>query len=83
MMSEQLLSLTSVEIEVNFCGMQKPTNFVNDEMMTEVEHTSLERGATMAQTEFGYALEHATRPSTIGFALVQYGCIARMVRLSL
>jgi len=48
--------------------MQKPEN-VSNELLSETEKKALERTKHFAFTAFAYALEHATRPSTIGFVL--------------
>jgi microsomal epoxide hydrolase len=48
--------------------MQKPEN-LSDESLDEAEEKALERNQYFLMTSAAYALEHATRPSTIGFVL--------------
>jgi len=55
-------------VHLNFCGMQRPENVSNDSL-SETEQNALERTKHFPMTGFAYALEHATRPSTIGFVL--------------
>jgi len=55
-------------VHLNFCGMQKPQN-LSDESLDEAEEKALERNQHFLMTSSAYALEHATRPSTIGFVL--------------
>lgn len=56
-------------VHLNFCGMmQKPEKTSNDPL-DKIEQDALERTKHFPLTGFAYALEHATRPSTIGFVL--------------
>lgn len=54
---------------VNFCPMSRPASLLDDSKLTEVERRGLERGNTWKASGNAYALEQATRPSTIGFVL--------------
>jgi len=55
---------------VNFCGMQKPQNAdATSEALSKIEETALERTRLSPMTEYAYAMEHATKPATIGFVL--------------
>jgi len=57
-------------VHLNFCGMQKPQNAdVTSEALSKIEEAALERTRLYPMTEFAYALEHATKPATIGFVL--------------
>jgi microsomal epoxide hydrolase len=50
--------------------MQKPQNAdATSEALSKIEEAALERTRLSSMTEFAYALEHATRPATIGFVL--------------
>lgn len=48
--------------------MQKPESLSN-ESLDKAEGKALERNRSFLMTSAAYALEHATRPSTIGFVL--------------
>jgi microsomal epoxide hydrolase len=48
--------------------MQKPEN-ISDDLLSETERNALQRTKHLPITGFAYALEHATKPSTIGFVL--------------
>lgn len=48
--------------------MQRPENVLN-EVLSETEQKAVDRTKHFAYSAFAYALEHATRPSTIGFVL--------------
>ena len=52
---------------VNYCIMPEPSQPQGP--ITAAEHIGVKRAAEFARTGNAYALEHATRPSTIGFAL--------------
>ena len=52
---------------VNFNNMQEPPHPPGSPNDREIE--GLKRGAEFAKTGSAYAMEHGTRPSTIGFAL--------------
>lgn len=48
--------------------MQKPEN-LSDESLNHTERIALDRMQSFSRTGFAYAVEHATKPSTIGFVL--------------
>lgn len=53
---------------VNFNFMNRPAN-ASDENLTALEKRGLERGREFVTSGTAYALEHGTRPSTIGHVL--------------
>jgi microsomal epoxide hydrolase len=57
-------------MHLNFCVMPYPENATTGSLpLEEPEKEGLERGDTFGKTGTAYALEHATRPATIGFVL--------------
>jgi microsomal epoxide hydrolase len=57
-------------MHLNFCVMPYPENAVDDNLpLEETEKEGLDRGDTFGKTGTAYALEHTTRPATIGFVL--------------
>ena len=52
---------------VNFCLMKEPSHVKGH--ITEIERIGLERAAEFNRSGSAYAVEHATRPSTIAVAL--------------
>ncbi|KAK5248969.1 hypothetical protein LTS06_006035 [Exophiala xenobiotica] len=58
-------------IHINFCIMPEPAEDQIDKRIpvSQAEEEGLHRTEWFKQTGSAYALEHATRPSTIGFAL--------------
>ena len=54
-------------LHINFCIMPEPEQVTGS--ISEAEQIGLERAAEFAKMGSAYALEHATRPSTIGFVL--------------
>ncbi|KAJ7583429.1 Alpha/Beta hydrolase protein [Mycena floridula] len=55
-------------VHINFCYMPEPKG-VDLASVNEAERIGLERGSTFSRTGSAYALEHATRPATLGFVL--------------
>lgn len=53
---------------VNLCIMQRPEG-VSDESLNAFEKRGLERAANFMTLGAAYAMEHGTRPSTIGHVL--------------
>jgi len=49
--------------------MSRPTSAVNDSTLPKIEQDGLERWEAWKATGTAYALEHGTKPSTIGFVL--------------
>lgn len=61
---------TCKAMHLNFCVMPCPENAAADSLLLEeVDREGLQRGDTFGKTGTAYALEHATRPATIGFVL--------------
>ncbi|KAK5102725.1 hypothetical protein LTS08_003525 [Lithohypha guttulata] len=56
-------------IHLNFSLMERPKNLNQDLTVEEVEQRGLKRARDFGLTGSAYALEHGTRPSTIGFTL--------------
>ncbi|KIW47661.1 uncharacterized protein PV06_00334 [Exophiala oligosperma] len=56
-------------IHLNFCAMTRPASATDDSKLSSIEQDGLKRLESWKATETAYALEHATKPSTIGFAL--------------
>ncbi|KAL9620026.1 MAG: hypothetical protein Q9160_005404 [Pyrenula sp. 1 TL-2023] len=56
-------------VHLNFCPISRPTSAVNDSALSEIEQEGLERWESWKATGTAYALEHATKPGTIGFVL--------------
>ena len=54
--------------KVNFCIMPKPEG-VNDDELSDLEKQGLERSEEFKRLGSSYALQHATKPSTIGLVL--------------
>ncbi|KAF2165285.1 hypothetical protein M409DRAFT_55708 [Zasmidium cellare ATCC 36951] len=65
----QLCIKLTERFTVNFCPMGRPASATDDSILSEVEKKGLERGNTWKAGGNAYALEQATRPSTIGFVL--------------
>lgn len=63
-----LLQKSSNYISVNACYMGKPSS-IPDTAITEEDKRALARAQWFATFGSGYAVEHGTRPSTIGNAL--------------
>ena len=59
--------LTCKAAHTNFCIMPEPSQPIGT--INELERQGLERAEWFGKIGSAYALEHATRPSTIGFAL--------------
>ncbi|KAK8245290.1 Alpha/Beta hydrolase protein [Phyllosticta capitalensis] len=55
-------------VHLNFSPMQKPDS-ASDSDINELEAFALKRGAEFQRTGFAYAMEHGTRPATIGLVL--------------
>lgn len=53
---------------VNFCIMPEPEG-IKDSDISEAEKQGLERSSTFKAFGSSYALQHATKPSTIGLVL--------------
>ena len=53
---------------VNFCIMPRPEG-INDDDVSPLEKHGLERSNEFKRLGSAYALEHATKPSTIGLVL--------------
>jgi len=56
-------------VHLNFCGMQQAPENIYNEPLSEIERLSLDGAKGFLMTGSAYALEHATRPSTISFVL--------------
>ncbi|KAF1987751.1 alpha/beta-hydrolase [Aulographum hederae CBS 113979] len=56
-------------IHLNFCQMIKEPEGVDQESITTEERAGLERADQFVRKGSAYSFEHATRPSTISFAL--------------
>lgn len=56
-------------IHLNFSLMSKPLHEIPDSELTDKERTGLKQTQEFASTQSAYALEHGTRPATIGFVL--------------
>lgn len=56
-------------VHLNFCSINRPASAVNDSSLSEIEQDGLKRWEAWKATGVAYALEHATKPSTIGFVL--------------
>jgi microsomal epoxide hydrolase len=57
-------------MHLNFCVIPYPENTAGVSLpLEETEKEGLDRGDTFGKTGTAYALEHATRPATIGFVL--------------
>lgn len=56
--------------QVNFCAMDEPTQLKCSANVTEVEREGLKRMARFNSSGRGYAITHATRPSTISLVLM-------------
>jgi microsomal epoxide hydrolase len=56
-----------LSITVNFCIMPEPKNPLGD--MSEAERKGLQRTSNFKTYNSSYALQHATKPSTIGAVL--------------
>jgi len=61
-------------IHINFCFMPEPEEIITfrEKKGNEIsppEQVGLDRANEFKKTGSSYALQHATRPSTIGFAL--------------
>jgi microsomal epoxide hydrolase len=54
---------------VNFCSIGRPEKVNDDSALSKVEKDNLGRWETWKATGQAYALEHATKPATIGFVL--------------
>ncbi|KAK8158055.1 Alpha/Beta hydrolase protein [Phyllosticta citrichinensis] len=55
-------------VHLNFSPTQKPDGVPEDDA-DELEKKGLERGSEFQRTGFAYAMEHGTRPATIGLVL--------------
>ncbi|KAF2429983.1 alpha/beta-hydrolase [Tothia fuscella] len=55
-------------IHINFCIMPRPEGMTDDEI-SELEKQGLHRSDEFERFGSSYALQHATKPSTIGFVL--------------
>ena len=58
---------TKCTTTVNFCYLPEPSTVKRE--LSEVEKEGLRRGNGFVEKGRAYALEHGTRPSTIGFVL--------------
>ena len=58
---------TECTTEVNFCYLPEPSSVKGE--LSEVEKEGLRRGNGFVENGRAYALEHGTKPSTIGFVL--------------
>ncbi|ETN42813.1 uncharacterized protein HMPREF1541_01971 [Cyphellophora europaea CBS 101466] len=56
-------------VHLNFCLVNKPPASLNDDSITEIEKAGLKRLDEWKATGTAYAMEHATKPATIGFVL--------------
>jgi microsomal epoxide hydrolase len=56
-------------MHLNFCVMPYPENAAGSLPLDETDKEGLDRGDEFGKTGTAYALEHATRPGTIGFVL--------------
>ncbi|PLB38419.1 epoxide hydrolase family protein [Aspergillus candidus] len=56
-------------VHVNFCPTQSPSEGASTENLTAFEKRGLDRMNAFRTTGIAYAMEHATRPSTIGHVL--------------
>jgi microsomal epoxide hydrolase len=54
---------------VNFASISQPESCKDTSTLSEVEQQGLKRWEQWKQTGTAYAMEHATKPSTIGFVL--------------
>lgn len=54
---------------LNFNAMPQPPSGVPDDALDELERRQIARGAEFMRTGTAYAIEHGTRPATIGLAL--------------
>jgi microsomal epoxide hydrolase len=54
---------------VNFCSIGRPASAADDSTLPEIEQDALKRWEAWKLTGTAYALEQATKPSTIGFVL--------------
>lgn len=54
---------------MNLCSISKPTSGIDDSKISAVEKRGIERWEQWKATGTAYAMEHATKPSTIGFVL--------------
>jgi microsomal epoxide hydrolase len=66
------LSLTVPQLTgptVNFCSINKPTSSFDESKISDIERTGLKRWEEWKTTGTAYAMEHATKPATIGFVL--------------
>lgn len=61
--------LTGIE-KVNFCAMDEPTQLEGFTKVAGTEREGLERMARFNSSGRGYAITHATRPSTISLVLM-------------
>lgn len=59
----------SATIHLNFCIMPEPSALSSDTSDNTLEQAGLERAEWFTKLGSAYALEHATRPSTIGLVL--------------
>ena len=55
-------------VHINFCYMPEPEGIVASSI-NDAERVGLARRSAFNRTGTAYALEHATRPSTLGFVL--------------
>ncbi|KIW25784.1 uncharacterized protein PV07_08934 [Cladophialophora immunda] len=55
--------------KVNFCAMNEPAQLKGSTQLAEAEREGLERMAVFNSSGRGYAITHATRPSTIALVL--------------
>jgi microsomal epoxide hydrolase len=54
---------------VNFCSISKPYSDVDEDKISDVEKAGVKRWEAWKATGSAYAMEHATKPATIGFVL--------------
>ncbi|KIX94634.1 uncharacterized protein Z520_09680 [Fonsecaea multimorphosa CBS 102226] len=54
---------------VNFCLINRPASATDDSTLSKIEQEGVKRQAIWRATEAAYALEHGTKPSTVGFVL--------------
>lgn len=54
---------------MNFCVISTPAEKFDQSKLSDIEKQGLKRGEAWRATGTAYAMEHATKPSTIGFVL--------------
>ncbi|KAJ9610188.1 hypothetical protein H2200_004965 [Cladophialophora chaetospira] len=64
-----ILNGVYLAVHLNFCFMSRPASAKDDSTLSDVEQDGLKRMKAWQAQGTAYALEHATKPSSIGFAL--------------